>query len=99
VQSNRCLVESGQRNVKLNLLLDEIAQKEKISVTDEDFSNYLVNYAMQTRRRPEDIVRELRNDRARINLLRNNIQRGKTVDWLIEKAEVTEVEAETTEAR
>jgi len=82
--------EEANRKVKLDLILDEIADAEKVEVTEEDMSNFLYNYAMQTRRAPDDIVKELQKDRGRVLDIQRNIRRSKAVGKVIEQAEVSE---------
>lgn len=87
--------EEARRKVKLDLILDEIADREKVEVNEEDMSNFLYSYAMQARRSPEEIVKELRQDRGRVMDIQRNIRRSKAVGRVVELAEVSETETET----
>jgi len=80
--------EQARKKVKLDLILDEIAQKEKVEVEEEDMSRYLYNLAMQTRRSPDDIVKELKKDRGRVMDIQRNIRRSKTVGKILELADI-----------
>jgi FKBP-type peptidyl-prolyl cis-trans isomerase (trigger factor) len=48
--------------------------------------------AIQNRTKPEEIVKELQKDRSRLQAMRENILLGKTMDFLVENSEVTEVD-------
>ena len=48
--------------------------------------------AQQSGQNPEKVVKELRKDQSRINDMRREIILGKTMDWLLEKAERSEAE-------
>ncbi len=87
--------EEARRKVKLDLILDEIAKAEKVEVTEDDMSQFLYSYAMQTRRSPDDIVKELRNDQARVADIQRNILRSKAVARVVELAETSEVTAKS----
>lgn len=83
--------EEALKKVKLDLILDDIADVEKVEVTEEDMSNFLYSYAMQTRRSPDEIVKELQKDRGWVADIQRNIRRSKAVGKVIELAEVSEV--------
>ncbi|MEM0965967.1 MAG: trigger factor [Verrucomicrobiota bacterium] len=84
--------EEALKKVRLDLLLDDIAEKEDVEVTEEDMSNFLYSYAMQTRRAPDDIVKELQKDRSRVLDIQRSIRRSKAVGKVIDYAEITESE-------
>ncbi len=87
--------EEARKKVKLDLILDEIAEAEKVEVTEEDMSNFLYSYSMQVRRSPEEIVKELQKDRGRIADIQRNIRRSKTVGQVVEQAEITGANGES----
>lgn len=78
------------KKVKLDLILDDIAAAEKVEVTEEDMSNFLYSYAMQTRRTPDEIVKEWQQDRARVADIQRNIRRNKAVGRVVELANISE---------
>jgi len=82
--------QEAEKKVKLDLILDDIADAEKVEVSEEDMSNFLYSYAMQTRRSPDEIVKELQKDRGRVMDIQRNIRRSKAVGKVIEYAEVSE---------
>lgn len=89
--------KAAEDRLKSRIILSKIAEKEKIKVENEDFSQIIMNEAMQTGQKPEKLVKELRKDQDRINRMRSDILLGKAMDLLIEKAERSVVEAAPTE--
>ena len=83
--------EEASKKIKLDLILDDIAEAEKVEVTEEDMSNFLYSYSMQTRQSPEELVKQLQQDRGRVLDIQRNIRRSKAVGKVIELAEVSEV--------
>ena len=84
--------KAAHDRLKSRLILTKIAEKEKIKVENEDFSRMIMMEAQQTGQNPEKVVKELRKDQSRINDMRREIILGKTMDWLLEKAERSEAE-------
>ena len=87
--------EEARRKVKLDLILDDIAKAEKVEVSEEDMSNFLHSYAMQTRRSPDEIVKELQQDRGRVLDIQRNILRSKAVGRVVELAEISETNSQS----
>lgn len=70
----------GQARVKISLVLGRIAEKEKMDVTNEDLAQAATREAMMMRVDPQTYVKELSQDRARINRLRQDILHDKTLE-------------------
>jgi trigger factor len=87
--------EEARRKVKLDLILDDIAKAEKVEVSQDDMSNFLHSYAMQTRRSPDEIVKELQQDRGRVLDIQRNILRSKAVGRVVELAEISETNSQS----
>lgn len=85
---------AARERVKGQLILGEISKKEKIEVEDADIQQAIYQEAMQSRAKPEDIVKELRENRERLDLMRRNILFGKVLALLSKEAVVTEKEPE-----
>jgi trigger factor len=83
--------QAAARDVKLQLILAKIAEKESITVETEDLSRAVYSLAMQQQQKPEDLAKELRKDRQRLSELQRQILFSKTVDFLVSKAETEEV--------
>jgi trigger factor len=83
----------AERRVRLGLLLSEIGQANGVDVTSQEMSMLLSQAAQQYR--PEDrdrFVEYVRSDPMAAAQLRAPLYEDKVVDFMIEKAEVTERE-------
>ena len=78
-------LREGQREavpeVKASLLLDKIAEKEKIEVGDEEIDREIEALAKQSKQTPEAIRARLTQDGA-LDRIRNRIRNEKTLDFL-----------------
>ena len=87
------LYESARRaaagRVKVQLLLEKIAEKEKIQAGERDLDNAIMREAVRTNQRPEKLARELAQNRERLRLLQQGIVYDKALDFLVSKATVT----------
>ncbi len=83
----------AKNNLKTNFILQEIAHAEKIAVTDNEVAQRVAGIAQQQKKSPKALMREMQQS-GRISSLRNSILIGKAIDFLLENAKVTEVEAE-----
>lgn len=84
--------QAASIRVKLNILLDRIASEEKITIEEKDMHQQIMMEAVATRTRPQKLVKELRKDRERTTALRISVLRNKTLQLLVDQAEVTEEE-------
>lgn len=87
-EQSRKLAIQRARN---DLLLNEIAQAEKIQVTNDDLSRAVYVEAMKQRVRPEQLVKELQKDRNQLQRLQQNVLFSKTLDFLCKEAIVQEI--------
>ena len=78
--------KAAEDRLKSRSILSKIAEKENIKIENEDFSQVIMNEAMQTGQKPEKLVKELRKDQDRINKMRTDILLSKAMDLLIEKS-------------
>jgi trigger factor len=81
----------AKNNVKTMFILDEIAEKEGITVSEEELSQHIYMMAMQQRRPVKKVARELRDNNA-FGEIRQDIVISKTIEFLRENAVVTEVD-------
>lgn len=86
--------KAAEEQVKLDVILTRIAKKESVEVTDQDMQRAIMMEAMQTRTKPEEIVKRLQKDRRNIYQLQRNLLVDKTLEFLSEQAKVTETEKE-----
>ena len=85
--------QAAQRDVKLQIILNRIAEKEEISVENEDLTRAVYSIAMQQRQKPEDLAKELRKDRGRVIQLQRQILFSKTLDYLLKESDSSTVAA------
>ena len=94
---NESASKQANLNLKTNFILQEIAVKEKIEVNDQDMIQRISAMAQQENKPVTKYIKELQKANA-IQNVRNSVLIGKTIDFVVEKANVTEVAAtETTE--
>jgi trigger factor len=79
-------LRAGQRDqavqeVKASLLLEKIADEEKIEVADEEIDREIEALASQSKQTPEEIRARLTRDGA-LDRIRNRIRTEKTLDFL-----------------
>ena len=84
----------GQARVKISIVLDRIAEQEKMEVTNEDLAQAATREAMMRRTDPQAYVQELSQDRARINRLRQDVLHDKTLELIASKGKETVCEIE-----
>ena len=84
-------------NLRTNFLLQEIAQAEKISVSDADLLGHISQIAQQRKQPIKKVIKDLQKNR-QIQSIRNSMLISQTIDFLVEQAIVTEVSAEEFEA-
>ncbi len=73
--------EQALQEVKASLLLDKIAEEEKIEVSDEEINAEIEALANQSKQTPEAIRARLTRDGA-LDRIRNRIRSEKTLDFL-----------------
>jgi trigger factor len=81
--------EAAHNRVKLLLILLKIAEQEKVAVDNDDLHQRIMQEAMMTRQRPEQIVKRLQEDRSLLASLQRAILHAKTLDFVIAQAKVT----------
>ena len=88
----------GQARVKLTLVLSKIAEEEKVSVEKEDLAQAATREAMMRREDPTKFIKDLTQDRARLNRLREDIIYDKTLIKIAElsKERICDIEGEHT---
>lgn len=84
-------------NLRTNFLLSEIATAEKITVPDSDLLAHISRIAESRKEPIKKVIKDLQRTR-RIQPIRNSLLIGRTIDFLVEHAKVTEVSAEELEA-
>ncbi|MDW7673028.1 MAG: trigger factor [Bacillota bacterium] len=81
------------RGVKVDLVLEAIAQKEGISCTEEDIDQEVAKMAEQYNQEP-DKVRQIIASQGNLDNLKYSITMEKAIDFLVENADIQEKTAE-----
>lgn len=91
--------KQARTNLKTNFILQEIAHKENITVEDQDVLQRIQQMAQQANKPVKKYIKELQKANA-IQNVRNSVLIGKTIDFLVDSAKVTneETEKETADA-
>jgi len=96
-QQNEIFASAGQQavsNLRTNFILQEIARIEKITVTDSELIHHLSQIANQRKVAPKKFIKDMQRA-GRLQSIRSSMAIGKTIDFLVEHANVVE-SAETT---
>src|SRR5256714_2397310 len=80
----------ADRRVRLGLVLSEIGEKNKISVTDDEVSRAVIERARSMPGREKEVWDYYRNNANALAQLRAPIYEDKVVDFILELAQVTE---------
>jgi trigger factor len=80
----------ADRRVRLGLVLSEIGEKNKITVTDDEVSRAVIERARQMPGREKEVWDYYRNNNNALAQLRAPIFEDKVVDFILELANVTE---------
>ncbi len=75
----------GQARVKITIMLSQIAELEKVEVSNEDLAQAATREAMMMRTDPQSYVQELAKDQARISRLRQDVLHDKTLELVASK--------------
>lgn len=84
--------EVAQTQVRNYFILEKIAEAEKIFVTEREVAQQIAMMAAQQGVEPEAMMTRLR-EQGGLTEIRLGLRERKTVDWLLEKADITEVDA------
>jgi trigger factor len=91
-QQAEIFASAGQQavsNLRTNFLLQEIARAEGITVSDAELVNHLAQVAQSRKVAPKKLIKEMQRA-GRLPSIRNSIAIGKTIDFLVGEANVTE---------
>lgn len=83
--------EDARRELKLFFILDKAAKDLEVEVDEEELNGRIAMQAMQQQRRPEKVRQEMQ-ERGELQHLYMQIREQKTLDAIVEKANVDEVE-------
>lgn len=80
----------AERRVRLGLVLSEVGEKNGVQVTDEEVSRALVERARQFPGQEREVFEYYRNNQMALASLRAPLFEEKVVDFVLEKAKVTD---------
>jgi trigger factor len=83
---------AAEKEVRSMLILEKIAEREKIAVSDDELGQRLENMARELNQRPE-ALRGLYQREDRMEDLRAQLREEKTLDFLLSQAQIKEIEA------
>ncbi len=83
------MTPAAEKEVRGSLLLEKVAEKEKISVSDEELDQRLQQLSTQLNQRVE-AVKKYYNEKGRLEDLRAVLLEEKTLDFLMSKARIIE---------
>ncbi|UCF67758.1 MAG: trigger factor [Acidobacteriota bacterium] len=75
------------RSVQSDLLLDAIARKEGLEVSDQELDEAIDELAQGLRQKPAELRKKLTRD-GRVTVLRRSVLRKKCLDWLFDKSHI-----------
>ncbi|MGZ4996669.1 MAG: trigger factor [Methylobacter sp.] len=81
--------EQAKRRVALGLILSEIIHKNDIKVDDNKVRSTIADMA-KSYERPQDVVEWYYSDESRLNDVRQMVLENQTIDWLVERAKVSD---------
>jgi trigger factor len=84
----------AKTNIKTNFILQEIAEKENIVVSDNELVQHLLGIAQKRKEDPSKFIKSLQRN-GQIPGVRNSLLINKALDFLLEHASVTESAEET----
>lgn len=83
-------LEQGARQaIKAGFVLDQVARKEELDVSNEDLTNQLMTQAAQMGVGPEQLAQHV-SQSGQIGALMSEVLRGKALDLVLEHAEITD---------
>ena len=80
--------QAAADTVRSTLVVDEIARRESIETTDDDLASEIAKFAERSGRTPTAVRARLEKEHA-LDRIRSGIRREKTMNWLVEQANVT----------
>lgn len=83
------VIEDARKRIKIEMILDKIAEVENINISDEEVENVIKEIAENEGKEFKEIKRELERE-GTINTLKRNLLREKVREFLIKENVVEE---------
>lgn len=81
--------DAATKHVKSEFILSKIAEKEDIEIKDQDLQQRILQEAYMSGTRPDELVKQLQQDRGRVEMLRRSVLVNKTLEFLVSSANVS----------
>jgi len=78
----------AEREIRIQLLLDEVARAEEIEITSEDLDKEYDRIAQSTNQ-PVERVRQFFRDEERVNGVKSTLRRRRAMDIIVDSAEIS----------
>lgn len=83
--------EQAITQLRTNFILQEIARMENITISDSELTSHLMQIAQSRKEAPKKVFKEMQRS-GRIPSIRSSMAIGKTIDFLLEHANVIEIQ-------
>ncbi|MDY0356646.1 MAG: trigger factor [Sedimentisphaerales bacterium] len=90
--------EQAKEQLKTFFIMDKVADKLEIEVTEEEINGHIAQIAIQRGQRPEKMKEQMERDGS-LAQFRMDVRQNKCINKLLETADITEQEAQATEAK
>ena len=90
--------EQAKEQLRTFFIMDKVAEKLEIEVTEEEINGHIARVAMQRGQRPEKMKEQMERDGS-LSQFRLEIRQGKCISKLLESASITERQAEEKPAK
>ena len=90
--------EQAKQQVKTFFIMDKVAEKLEISVTEPELNGYIARIAMERNQRPEK-MREQMEHEGTLAQLELEVRQDKCIAKILESAEITEISEEKTKPK
>jgi len=88
--------DQAKEQLKTFFIIDKVADKLEIEVTEEEINGHIAQLAIQRGQRPEKMKEQMERDGS-LAQFRMDVRQGKCINKLLESADITETEAQAAE--
>ncbi len=90
--------EEANQQLKTFFIMDKVADKLEIEVTEEEINGHIAQLAVQRGQRPEKMKEQMERDGS-LAQFRMDVRQNKCINQLLESADITETEPEKAEKK
>ena len=81
--------EQARQQLKTFFIMDKVAEKLDVEVSDEEINGHIARVAIQRGQRPEKLKEQMERDGS-LSQFRLDVRQGKCISKLLESANITE---------